>query len=52
MLVGDVVGEFFVPAYQRGYRWGRDEVIRLLTDISESSGRKYYLQPVVVKRSR
>jgi hypothetical protein len=50
MLVGDIVGQFFVPGYQRGYRWGRDEVIRLLDDIRESSGRKYFLQPVVAKR--
>src|SRR4051794_17792052 len=50
MLVGEIVGEFFVPAYQRGYRWGGDEVTRLLDDISESSGRKYFLQPIVAKR--
>lgn len=49
-LVGSIVGEFFVPSYQRGYRWGRDEVSRLLEDIHESAGRKYFLQPVVVKR--
>lgn len=48
MLVGDITGQFFVPGYQRGYRWGRDEVRRLLDDISRRSG-KYYLQPVVVK---
>ena len=51
MLVGDIAGEFFVPSYQRGYRWGRDEVIRLLDDIKESRDGKYFLQPVVVKRS-
>lgn len=50
VLVGEIVGNFFVPAYQRGFRWGRDEVTRLLNDISESSGRKYFLQPVVAKR--
>jgi hypothetical protein len=50
MLVGDIVGQFFVPGYQRGYRWGSDEVTRLLDDIRESSGRKYFLQPVVAKR--
>ena len=50
MLVGDIVGQFFVPGYQRGYRWGREEVTRLLDDISESYGRKYFLQPVVAKR--
>ena len=49
-LVGNIAGAFFVPSYQRGYRWGRDEVTRLLDDIRESAGRKYFLQPVVVKR--
>lgn len=47
--VGDVSGSFFIPAYQRGYRWGTDEVGRLLDDIWASEGASYYLQPVVVK---
>lgn len=25
-LVGEITGQFFVPGYQRGYRWGEDEV--------------------------
>ena len=41
---------FYVPAYQRGYRWGEVEVRRLLDDIWESRDKPYYLQPVVVKR--
>jgi hypothetical protein len=49
-LVGDVEGRFFVARYQRGYRWGRIEVERLLSDIWESKGKPYSLQPVVVKR--
>jgi len=49
-LVGDVEGDFYVPAYQRGYRWGPDEVGRLLDDIWESRDEPYYLQPVVVKQ--
>jgi hypothetical protein len=49
MLVGDVVGAFVVPGYQRGYRWGVEEVTRLLDDIAESGG-NYYLQPIVVKQ--
>jgi uncharacterized protein DUF262 len=51
-LVGDVEGTFFVRDYQRGYRWGPDEVRRLLDDINDARGRNrnYYLQPVVVKR--
>src|SRR4051812_9773821 len=49
-LVGDVEGRFYVPAYQRGYRWGEAEVTNLLDDIWESRGRPYYLQPIVVKK--
>ncbi|MFI5734024.1 DUF262 domain-containing protein [Kribbella sp. NPDC051587] len=48
-LVGDISGRFYVPAYQRGYRWGEAEVRKLLDDIWESSDKPYYLQPVVVK---
>lgn len=49
--VGDIEGRFFIPAYQRGYRWGVDEVTRLLDDIAESREQSsYYLQPIVVKR--
>lgn len=50
-----IQGEFFVAAYQRGYRWGRDEVRQLLTDIKTHKGKAgrgeptdYYLQPIVV----
>ena len=48
--VGDIEGDYFVPAYQRGYRWGVQEVEQLLNDIRESHGATYYLQPVVVKQ--
>lgn len=47
--VGDISGDFFVPSYQRGYRWTEQEVGQLLDDIRESDGTTYYLQPVVVK---
>lgn len=47
-LVGTVSGRFYVPAYQRGYRWGAHEVRKLLDDIWESRDRPYYLQPLVV----
>lgn len=47
--VGDLEGIFFVPDYQRGYRWGEDEVRRLLDDVQEAGSAEYYLQPVVVK---
>jgi hypothetical protein len=49
IYVGDIEGRFFVPAYQRGYRWGESEVTNLLNDIRESYGKPYYLQPIVVK---
>ncbi len=49
-LVGDIAGSFRVARYQRGYRWGKLEVTRLLNDIWESKGEPYSLQPVVVKR--
>lgn len=49
-LVGSIEGEFYVPAYQRGYRW-KEEVKTLLNDIEEiGEGKNYSLQPVVVKR--
>lgn len=49
-LVGDLAGRFFVARYQRGYRWGRQEVECLLNDIWDSKGAPYSLQPIVVKR--
>ncbi len=49
-LVSELTGEFFVPRYQRGYRWGRIEVVQLLDDLVQSGGNAYCLQPVVVKR--
>ncbi|MCA4023332.1 DUF262 domain-containing protein [Vibrio vulnificus] len=49
---------FFIPAYQRGYRWTKRQVTELLDDIKEfqqqaEEGPKrafYCLQPIVVKR--
>ena len=48
---------FFIPAYQRGYRWSEQEVKDLLNDINEFVPREisetdktwYCLQPIVVK---
>ncbi|MFD2914868.1 DUF262 domain-containing protein [Psychroserpens luteus] len=49
---------FFIPSYQRGYRWSEKEVIELLNDISDFTPRIidkddqkswYCLQPIVVK---
>lgn len=44
-----IEGVFFIPSYQRGYRWTSDEVTKLLDDIWESGGKPYSLQPIVVK---
>jgi uncharacterized protein with ParB-like and HNH nuclease domain len=46
---------FFIPSYQRGYRWEERQVLDLLQDIYEFSikpkikGEFYCLQPIVVK---
>ena len=48
--------EFIIPSYQRGYRWGNQQVIDLLKDLekfikdNENSIAKYSLQPLVVKK--
>lgn len=47
--IGDIRGRFFVPDYQRGYRWDANDVTRLLNDIWDSDGQEYSLQPIVVK---
>lgn len=56
MPVKDLLGmNFFIPGYQRGYRWKTRQVEDLLDDIYEfmQSGKdgKYCLQPLVVKYS-
>ena len=55
--VGDILGmNFYIPKYQRGYRWTKQQVIDLLNDIKEFMERKpgddeiYCLQPLVVKK--
>ena len=53
----EIKGNFFVPDYQRGYRWGENEVKQLLDDIDENRKKNekergqnnYYLQPIVLK---
>ncbi len=47
---------FVIPSYQRGYRWTRVEIERLLNDIYEfaqdkSNATYYPLQPIVVKKA-
>lgn len=55
--VNELLGmKFFIPSYQRGYRWTEQQVKDLLNDILEFSQKKkqeyefYCLQPLVVKR--
>ena len=61
--VGEICNDknnFYIASYQRGYRWGKDEVEALLDDIYEvykkevykkdDSEQKYCLQPLVVKK--
>lgn len=49
--IGEIEGYFFIPTYQRGYRWTSSQVEALLNDIWDSSERKedtYCLQPIVI----
>jgi uncharacterized protein with ParB-like and HNH nuclease domain len=48
--------KFFVPSYQRGYRWSKNQVTQLLDDIwgfankeNKTSDEFYCLQPIVVR---
>lgn len=47
--------KFFIPNYQRGYRWTKQQVKDLLEDINEFIEKKqggfYSIQPLVVKRN-
>lgn len=53
--LGDLNGNFYIPAYQRGYRW-TDEAIKLIEDVLEiensenEKDSRYCLQPIVVKK--
>ena len=50
--------KFFIPSYQRGYRWTKTQVNDLLNDILEfqekdkTEGEFYCLQPIVVTKSK
>ncbi len=62
--VGDIINQeikFFIPYYQRGYRWERSQIEALLNDLWEfhrkikrkEEGYKYYsLQPLVIKEDK
>lgn len=34
-LVGQIEGDFYVPSYQRGYRWDETQVKDLLNDVNK-----------------
>ena len=46
--------QFFIPSYQRGYRWDQAQVVALLDDIykfevpHDNKDASYWLQPVIV----
>lgn len=51
--VRDLLGKhYYIPNYQRGYRWGKDEVSKLLDDIwdfaSHRKSKFYCLQPLII----
>lgn len=53
--VGELLGmKFFIPNYQRGYRWTEQQVKDLLNDVNEfiqnDNSDFYSLQPLVVKK--
>ena len=52
--VGNIKGNFFVPKYQRGYRWTDSQVKTLMNDLWENCNqetkKEYCLQPVVVRK--
>ena len=50
-LVGNLEGEFYIPAFHRTYNW-RDEVNRLLHDFQEiERDENYYFKPIVVRKN-
>lgn len=52
-LVGGIQGVFYIPSYQRGYRWSEIQVRALLDDIYdvyEKKKKAYCLQPIVVRK--
>ena len=55
--ISELLGEsFFVPSYQRGFRWNKPQVIALLDDLKQfrenyQEDKDFYcLQPIVVKK--
>lgn len=55
-VLEDIMGphyKFFIPSYQRGYRWNDKQVVDLLEDLFDfmqtNGSKNYCLQPIVVK---
>ena len=54
--IPDLLGKnFFIPDYQRGYRWDKKQIFQLLSDLylffkPSGKGSFYCLQPVIVKK--
>jgi len=51
----DIKGDFFVPSYQRGYKWRPSDVLNMINDIAniqEDYKGDYCLQPVVVTQAK
>lgn len=48
--ISEIRGNFYLPDYQRGYRWGKDEINLLLRDLQKNGNNPYCLQPIVVKK--
>ena len=54
--IPDLLGKnFFIPDYQRGYRWDKKQVFQLLSDLylffkPSGKGAFYCLQPIIVKK--
>ncbi len=59
LSITELLGKnFYIPEYQRGYRWTRNNVLQLLNDIWEyrkepnNTNTFYCLQPVVVRETK
>lgn len=56
-LSGNNKQHFFIPSYQRGYRWEQDQIQDLLDDLNEFMSKDnndeiYWLQPIVIKKKQ
>jgi len=52
--ISSLIGKsFVVKDYQRGYKWGKKEILELLKDIDEHSPSdgKYCLQPIIIRQN-